>query len=219
VLSDAELRATGVASRALKDLIAESIDMLIRDLIDGAIGLWQSSGWHSYSEAEVDCTMQLFRRCQQVATSDPKFEILDVVLEWSSPSRQVLLGLTSAAQSRRPDLRFQVGRTGRSCECKRLSSTGNWAANYVVKGMHRFVDSSYGRDEPIGYVVAYVQSGEFAPLIAKINEKICTNADMGASHQLVRRDHEVGPRTWSDSLHARPTGKPIELRHVHIKVH
>src|SRR5262249_52999761 len=125
----------------------------------------------------------------------------------------------SVSSAKRPDLRIEIGaigQIGRSLECKRLAPTGGWCRKYVYEGLARFVLGSYGRGEPVGYMVGYVQAGTFDHLLTAINQQILDHPEMGDSDQL-KLLQEDGTSSWSRSFHMR-SPDPIQVDHLMVDV-
>jgi hypothetical protein len=203
-----------VAAARLQDSVARELDDVLRELLDSATLMWSLAAWCAYDHREVHCTVQLYRWCGELIRSDRRFTLLNVQLEWLNLTPEMLAGTESIEFVKRPDLRVYIGSVGRSIECKRLASKGDLARRYVHDGMARFVADGYGRGEPIGYMVGYIQSGAPGTIIARVNTNVRRHPDMGEAHQL-GAGTATAVACWHESRHVRASDT-IRLRHLLI---
>lgn len=210
-------RALGAAARELQERIAEDIDYLVCQMLGASIVLWEHGNWDRHDDEEVNCTVQLYRWCREARRRDLRFALLVPQLEWVNVTAEILAGEESVKSARRPDLRMEVGETGRTIECKRLAPAGGWARAYVYDGLARFVVGDYGHAESVGYMVGYAQAGTLARLVTLISRQVAGHPAMGAGHQL-KPLSENGPSLWSRSSHLRASGTAISVDHLLVDV-
>jgi hypothetical protein len=129
----------------------------------------------------------------------------------------MLAGDESVKTAKRPDLRIEVGKIGRTIECKRLAPTGGWTRAYVYEGLARFVVGTYGHAEAVGYMVGYAQAGTLAGLLTMINHQAADHPGMGTAHQL-KPLREGETSSWSRSCHPRSSGQPISVDHLLVDI-
>jgi hypothetical protein len=210
-------RQRGAVALALQEKVAEDIDRLICQLLGASISLWEHDNWMRYDDEEGNCTVQLYRCCEAARRQDLRFILLIPHLEWINLTPAMLAGDESVKTANRPDLRIEVGKVGRTIECKRLAPTGGWTRAYVHEGLARFVVGNYGRVEAVGYMVGYAQAGTLARLLTMINRQVAGHQGMGTAHQL-KLLREDGASLWSRSSHPRASGKPISVDHLLVDV-
>ena len=212
-------RFRGTVAVKLQEQVAQDIDRRICLLLEASIVLWSQAGWHRYNDDEDNCTAQLYRWCNVARRNDSRLTFLAPRFQWVDLTDGMLVGAESVSSARRPDLRIEIGslgEIGRSFECKRLAPAGSWCRKYVYCGLARFVLGSYGRDEPVGYMVGYVQAGTFDQLLAAINDQISGHPEMDDSDQLnLLREDDMS--SWSRSFHIR-SPDPIQVDHLMVKV-
>lgn len=214
---DAADRVSGIVAQALRDQVAESLDERVHDLLDAAVALWERDGWTSHDGAEGDCTVQIFRWCRHLVHHDHRFLFVSVQFEWALVTRAMFAGTEKVKSAHRPDLRLEVGAVGRTIECKRLAPTGGWTRNYVYEGLSRFVVGDYAGNEPVGYMIGYVQDGRQPELLKKINLQVTGHPLMGVQDQL--RCLSIGATSsWSRSSHQRKSFGAILVHHLLISV-
>jgi hypothetical protein len=212
-------RLRGTVAVKLQEQVAQDIDRRIWLLLEASIVLWRQVNWHSYNDEEDNCTAQLYRWCDVARRSDNRLTLLVPRFQWVDLTDTMLAGDESVSSAKRPDLRIEIGalgEIGRSFECKRLAPTGGWPRKYVYEGLARFVLGSYGRGEPVGYMVGYVQAGTFDQLLAAINMQILGHPEMGDPDQLTMLQ-EDGMSSWSRSFHMRSPA-PIQVDHLMVDV-
>lgn len=209
-------RALGVVAVSLKSRVAADIDSRVRDLLDEAVELWAQANWHSYSEGEDNCTVQLYRWANEVIRHDSRFALLTLQFQWVKLTPEMLEGAADVASATRPDLRIQVGVAGRALECKRLSVTGQWARAYVREGLARFVVGNYGIGEDVGVMVGFCQEGDLDVAIERVNSEVLGDDRLDATQVLEIRT--LGHHSsWSRSCHPREIGQPISLDHLVVR--
>jgi hypothetical protein len=210
-------RFRGVVAIALQEKVAQDIDRLIFMLLEAAIDLWKQVNWDRFNDDEDNCTVQVYRWCKIAKRQDARLALLFPRFQWVDVTSSMLEGSESVKSAKRPDLRVEIGEVvGRSFECKRLALTGGWCRAYVDEGLARFVLGSYGRGEPVGYMIGYVQSGTFDQLLAAINQAILNHPQMRDSDQLkLLQDNDTS--SWSRSNHARAPD-PIQIEHLMIEL-
>lgn len=213
IISD---RARGAVAATLQNRIAAELDGHIRNLLDAAVDLWAENNWYSYDDGEDNCTVQLYRWCMEVARRDSRFALITPQFQWFNISPDVLLGLADVATSTRPDLRFQVGVSGRAVECKRLSVNSPWPREYVRQGIGRFAMGSYGHAEDVGFMVGYCQDGELELVVERINLQVLSDERLDGT-QVLEVDRPGHASCWSRSCHPRSDGRPICLNHLVVR--
>ena len=209
-------RFRGTVAVALQDRVARDIDHLIYLLLEASIILWEQVNWDTFDNDEDNCTVQLYRWCNIARRQDARLTLLIPRFQWIDLTPAMLDGSESVKSAKRPDLRIEIGEVGRSFECKRLAPTGSWPRKYVYDGLARFVLGKYGRDEPVGYMVGYVQSGTFNQCLSAINRQISSHPEMGDSDHL-KLLQESAISSWSRSSHAR-SPDPIQIDHLMVQV-
>jgi hypothetical protein len=208
-------RFRGTVAVALQELVARDIDHLIYRLLEASITLWEQDKWKRYNDGEDNCTVQLYRCCNAARRKERRLMLLVPHFQWVNVTTTMLAGTENVKSAKRPDLRIEIGEVGRSFECKRLAPTGGWVRAYVYRGLARFIFGDYGRGEPVGYMVGYVQAGTFAELLAGINQQILGHPGMGMEDQL-KQFEENQSSSRSRSFHARKTEQPIQVDHLMI---
>ena len=210
-------RFVGTVALSLQKRTAEDIDRLLRGILDTAVALWEETNWMTFDSQETNCTVQLYRWCKEACRHDPRFALVVPQLEWIDVTAAVMSGAESVKSARRPDLRFDVGATGRSVECKRLGPVGGRPRAYVYDGLARFVVGRYGHGEPVGYMVGYVQAGEIPDLVVRINDQVAGHPKMGPDQELSPlQDYESS--SWSRSSHPRASDMSIRIDHLLVNL-
>lgn len=209
-------RVRGAVALSLQEKVAQDIDRLIGLLLEASIVLWEQVNWHTYNDDEDNCTVQLYRWCRFARRRDTRFTLLVPHFQWVDLTAAMLDGSESVRSAKRPDLRIDVNEVGRSFECKRLAPTGGWCHAYVYEGLARFVLDNYGRGEPVGYMVGYVQAGTFDELLIAINQQIFDHPGMEDSDQL-KLLQESDKSAWNRSNHTR-LPDPIQVHHLWVEV-
>lgn len=103
-------------------------------------------------------------------------------------------------------------------ECKRLNlihggKRSSLATRYVTDGMMRFLTEQYAEQLPMGCMLGYVLDGDITFAFRRVGFAIHAHAPLGLIG---------GPTTFAavqtllrfGTLHSRPTGTEIELRHA-----
>jgi len=210
-------RVSGTVAQALRDQVAKKLDDRVHEMLEAAVDLWGQDGWTSHDGAEGDCTVQVYRWCRHLARHDDRFVFVSVQLEWVNVTPAMFDGTQKVKSAVRPDLRLEVGEVGRAIECKRLAPTGGWTRDYVYKGLARFVVGDYAGDEPVGYMIGYVQDGLRPELLTKINVQVVGHPSMGNAdqlHPLAASPHSC----WNRSNHHRGLLAPVLVDHLLVDV-
>ncbi|MHB8246221.1 MAG: hypothetical protein ACYDGN_12880 [Acidimicrobiales bacterium] len=210
-------RVSGTVAQALRDQVAENLDDRVHEMLEAAVALWEQDGWTSHDGAEGDCTVQVYRWCRHLARHDRRFVFVSVQFEWVYVTPAMFAGTERVKSADRPDLRLEVGAVGRAIECKRLAPIGGWTRDYVYEGLARFVVGDYAGNEPVGYMIGYVQDGHRPELLKKINLHVVGHPSMGTPDQL--HSLAAGPNSsWSRSSHHRESLAPILVDHLLVDV-
>jgi hypothetical protein len=209
-------RFRGAVALALQEKVAQDIDRLISLLLEAAIEMWKQVNWHTFNDDEDNCTAQIYRWCNVARRRDARLALLVPHYQWVDLTAAMLDGTESVKSAKRPDLRIDIGEVGRSFECKRLAPTGGWCRAYVEEGLARFILAGYGRGEPVGYMIGYVQSGTFDQLLTAINHAVLDHPVMGDSDQL-KLLQEGETSSWCRSNHVR-SPETIQIDHVMVRL-
>ena len=209
-------RVKGTVARALRDEVAANLDERFHEMLEEAVFLWEQDGWTSHDGAEVDCTVQIYRWCRHLTHNEERYVLMNIQIEWLLVTPAMFLGTEKVKGAKRPDLRLEVGKIGRAIECKRLAPTGGWIRSYVYEGLARFVVGDYAGEEPVGYMIGYVQSGHQPELLKSINAQVDGHPLMGVPDEL--QFLERGAKwSWSRSSHVRRSSS-IYVDHCLIDV-
>ena len=216
-------RVLGQIVLIAKDLIVKDINSLVEGLLDDSFAKWAAANWHRFDCEEINCTMQLYRWAKEVCRETPKLGVLEVSLEYSLPTPEMLQGTESAKTMTRPDLRVHVGDAGISIECKRLGMNTGQSRMYVDEGIDRFVSGNYAGRHDVGFMVGYGQvsaSAMFEPatVVKAVNWRITSHPAMGSGHclsPLVSRA-QYAARYQSD--HQRPNAGLVLLEHFWVSL-
>jgi hypothetical protein len=206
-------RFRGSVNVILREQVEGDIDRFICQVLEAAIMMWEQDGWMTHNAEEVNHTAQLYRWCKVVCRRDRRFSYLSVNLEWVDVTAAILDGSESVKSANRPDIRIEIGETGRTIECKRLGPKDGWPRKYVYEGLARFVGGNYAHDEAVGYMVGYVQSGTVPGVLRQINQQITNHPNMGMAHQLnLLRDNGIS--SWCRSSHPRESRQAVRIDHL-----
>ncbi|WP_042575822.1 hypothetical protein [Rhodococcus sp. MEB064] len=182
-----------------------------------ALVKWAGNNWHTFDNAEINCSIQLFRWLVEARRLNSRFYPLQINIENIVPTSAMIEGQQSAAGASRPDFRISVQEGGVALEAKRVTDSTRHCRAYVYEGMARFVSSSYGANERWGMMIGYIQEPSTADLQSRVNGYVTTHALMGIGHELASTNRS-GNTEWLSSDHKRPSNKAIRLDHVWLKL-
>lgn len=206
--------ARGVVAGRLQRSAAKDIDNSIDELFECAVSGWAAEHWLRFNDHEVNCTVQLYKWCNQIKQTNPRMCLISIDLEYMILSPAIRSATQSAARMSRPDIRISIGGyAGRSVECKRLEAKSKLPGLYASKGMTRFVTGQYGAGERVGIMIGFVLNRNEPIIVKSINRAVIGNSGLGVGHTLTRlpATHII---PWQHtSTHLRSSDGPITLRH------
>lgn len=137
------------------------------------------------------------------------------------PSNDVISEKTGLSRKgkRRPKIdvrivcKHQIPNRGYCIEAKRLYRSDSVSEYVNDEGVGAFIWGDYAKDDDFGGMLGYIQKGDIADWVPKIDTKLGTVSST-TSKRLHSVQFKKGPENCYASTHLRDSGREIELVHV-----
>lgn len=208
------IRIQGSVAIKLQASVAARADELVVELFDLAFSAWEDSNFNRYDETETSCTIRFFDCADQIVRADAvKWALVRLQYDGPQPTPEIRSGQANPNTSPRPDLILFMGGVELSVEAKRVGTRKPLPADYVNRGMSRFLGGKYAvAGGCSGHMIGYILKDDPSACVREINKVIAANGSLGAAHRLLNVGAPSRGRVYRyQSLH----GPKISLGHHH----